>query len=88
MVADEHVRLAFLQVLAAGHLHGNQKDPQNEACPPLAGVVSPKMTVADGAPHGYRQARDDGRNNGQGHSHKKLIDTIQIFHWWSQSFNG
>ena len=80
MVGYEHIRLSFLQVFTSLYLHGQQKHTHNELRPPLAGIISPEMTVAQCAADNYHQTCYYGVYSNQRKSYEELINTIYILH--------
>ena len=76
MVGYEHIRLPFLQVFASLDLHGQQKHTHNELRPPLAGIISPEMTVAQRAADDYHQTCYYGVYSYQRKSYEELINTV------------
>ena len=76
MVGYEHIRLSFLQVFASLYLHGQQKHTHNELRPPLAGIISPEVTVAQCAADDYHQTCYYGVYGYQRKSYEELINTV------------
>ena len=74
MVADEDVRLALAQVLAALNADGQEEELQREPSPCLAGVVAEPVADDDGE-------RDEDRpHDEQWDGYEELIELVECFH--------
>jgi hypothetical protein len=44
----------------------------------MAGIVAPKVAIADGTAYAYFNGGDDGGDYNHGDAHKELIETVQL----------
>ena len=66
MVGNEDVGLVLFQMLTSLDSNRKQQGTDNHLTPPMARVIAPEMTIADGAANAHLQSRNDSKNNKKG----------------------
>jgi hypothetical protein len=75
MIGCNHVRLAFLYVLAAMHMYGNEEYDIEKPSPYHAGPVTPETVIEYGANH-CEQRHQNSNCKHYGQRNENLVDKI------------
>ena len=73
MIGNKHITLILLQMFPTLYLHRQEKETDPQDRPPLAGIISPEVTIAQSAAYHGNKTGQDARQNKNRQTYQKLI---------------
>ena len=88
VVGHKDIALLGVEIFPALDLYRQKQQAHHKPRPPLAGVIAPKMAVADNTAQRTESTGKNGTDQEDGKSDKQLIKAIEVFHCSMGSWDG